>query len=178
MTLILGLPTTRFLNTLEIVAKEGRHLSYSWSKLFSQPIDVAWVASLEQDLSAAEQLETFVSRSGKMQDAMADKLLPRWLIALDEVPCSQIETLNCAERLGILNSTERWLEACSLRNRLEREYMTNPEKVVEDLALAKEYSLSLMESFNSVRQDSITRMGYKKEGLPEELALPGQDISE
>lgn len=156
--------------------REGREaLSYSWSKLFSQPIDVAWVASLEQNPSAAEQLEAFVSRFGRMQDTMADRLFPRWLIALAEAPGSQNETLNRAERLGILNSTDRWLEGRNLSNRLVHD---NQEKFVEDLALAKECSLMLMETFNCVRQDAMRRMGYDKEDLSEALALPGQDISE
>ena len=170
----LGLPVARFLHTLEIVAKEGKHLSYSWTSLFNQTIDVGWVVGLEQNPRCAEQLEAFVSRFGRMQDTMADKLFPRWLLALAEVPGSQIETLNRAERLGVLTSTERWLEVRNLRNRLVHEYMTEPAKFVEDLALAKEYSLMLMETFNRLRQDAITRMGHKKESLPEELTLPGQ----
>ena len=170
----LDLPVARFLDTLEIVAKEGRHLSYSWNSLFNQKIDGRWVASLEQNHSCAEQLEAVVSRFGRMQDTMADKLFPRWLLALAEAPGSQIETLNRAERLGVLTSTERWLEARNLRNRLVHEYMTNPAKFVEDLALAKEYSLMLIETFNRLRQDATTRMGLKKESLPEELTLPGQ----
>lgn len=170
----LGLPVARFLDTLEIVAKEGKHLSYSWSSLFNQTIDVQWVASLEQNHSCAEQMEAFVSRFGRMQDTMADKLFPRWLLALAEAPGSQIETLNRAERLGVLTSTERWLEARNLRNHLVHEYMTDPAKFVEDLALAREYSLMLMEAFNRLRQDAVTRMGHKKEILPEEMTLPGQ----
>lgn len=172
MMITLGLPVARFLHTLELVAKEGKHLSYSWNSLFNQTIDVEWVAGLERNPGCAEQLEAFVSRFGRMQDTMADKLFPRWLLALAEVPGSQIETLNRAERLGVLTSTERWLEMRNLRNRLVHEYMTDPAKFIEDLALAKEYSLMLMETFNRLRQDAMTRMGHKKESLPEELTLP------
>jgi len=174
MTSPLNLPVTRFLHTLEIVAKEGRHLTYSWNGLFLQIIDVEWVNNLEQNACCAEQMEAFVSRFGRMQDTMADKLLPRWLLALAETPGSQIETLNRAERLGVLTSTERWLEMRNLRNRLVHEYMTAPAKFAEDLILAKEYSLILIETYNRVRQDAITRMGHKKESLPEELSLPKQ----
>lgn len=71
-----------------------------------------------------------MSRFGRMQDTIADKLFPRWLLALAETPGSQIETLNRAERLGILNSTERWLEMRNLRNRLVHEYMTDSAKFV------------------------------------------------
>lgn len=170
----LNLPVARFLQTLEIVAKEGRHLSYSWTNLFQQAIDVEWVLRLELNPSCAEQLEAFVSRFGRMQDTMADKLFPRWLIALAEVPGSQIETLNRAERLGVLSSTERWLEMRNLRNRLVHEYMTEPAKFVEDLLLAKEYSLMLIETYNRLRQDAMTRMSHTKESLPPALPLPGQ----
>ena len=174
MTSNLNLPVARFLHTLEIVAKEGRHLTYSWNGLFNQIINVDWVDNLEQNADCAEQMEAFVSRFGRMQDTMADKLFPRWLLALAETPGSQIETLNRAERLGVLTSTERWLEMRNLRNRLVHEYMTDPAKFAQDLVLAKEYSLILIETFNRLRQDAITRMGHKKEKLPEELILPRQ----
>lgn len=167
-----GLPAERFLQTLEIVAREGKHLSYSWNSLFSQTIEAEWVRNLEQDPSRAERLEAFVSRFGRMQDTMADKLLPRWLLALAEVPGSQIETLNRAERLGVLASTEQWLEARNLRNRLVHEYITDPARFAEDLMLAREYSLMLLDTFNRLRQDAMTRMGHETEDVPEELALP------
>ncbi|BBP05757.1 hypothetical protein TPL01_32910 [Sulfuriferula plumbiphila] len=167
-----GLPIARFLQTLEIVARTGKHLSYSWNSLFSQPIDAAWVRNLEQDPGCAERLEAFVSRFGRMQDTMADKLFPRWLLALAETPGSQIETLNRAERLGVLSSTEQWLEARNLSNRLVHEYITEPEKFAEDLALAKEYSLLLLDTYNRLRQDAIERMGQEAESLPEALTLP------
>lgn len=44
-----GLPIERFLQTLEIVAREGKHLSYSLSSLFRQTIEAEWVRNLEQD---------------------------------------------------------------------------------------------------------------------------------
>jgi len=170
-----GLPMERFLQTLAIVAREGEHLSYSWRGLFRQTIDVAWVSHLEHAPDIAEQLEAFVSRFGRMQDTMADKLFPRWLLALAEMPGSQIETLNRAERLGVLASTERWLEARNLRNRLVHEYMTDPALFVVNLFLAKEYSVMLLDTFNRLREDAITRMGYENEVLPEALVLPPRD---
>lgn len=169
MTPIQGLPVERFLFTLAIVGKEGKHLAYSWNRLYSQAIDCEWAVALEQNPEAAEQLEAFVSRFGRMQDTMADKLLPRWLQALAEVPGSQIETLNRAERLGVLDSTEQWLEARNLRNRLVHEYLSDPARLVEDLALAKGYSAMLIDTFNSVRHDAMTRIGQKDDDLPEAL---------
>ena len=49
MNSTLDLPKARFLQTLEIVAKEGKHLSYSLTGLFSQKINLEWVIRLEQN---------------------------------------------------------------------------------------------------------------------------------
>jgi hypothetical protein len=78
------LPVDRFLATLAVVAKEAKHLEWSRSRLFRQTIDTAWVESLENRPELAEQLEAFVSRYGRLQDTIGDKLLPRWLLALAE----------------------------------------------------------------------------------------------
>lgn len=56
------LPVDRFLQTLEIVYREGLHLSYSWGRVYSQPIDTSWVKDLDTRPEIAEQLEAFVSR--------------------------------------------------------------------------------------------------------------------
>jgi hypothetical protein len=69
--------------------------------------------------------------------------LPRWLIVLADTPGSQIETLNRAERLGIIENVEHWLEARKLRNKLVYEYMENAVAFAEDLMLGKEYALIL-----------------------------------
>jgi len=52
------------------------------------------------------------------------------------------------------------------------EYITDTARFAEDLVLAREYSLMLLDTFNRLRLDAMTRMGLKTEGLPEELALP------
>ncbi len=166
------LPVDRFLRTLEVVAREGKHLVYSYGRLYSQPIDTAWVRDLEMHPELAERLEAFISRFGRLQDTMADKLLPRWLLALAETPGSQIETLNRAEKLGVLGAVEQWLEACKLRNRLVHEYMENAASFAGDLLLAKEYSQLLIDTFNQLRKFCITRMGINEETLPQPLALP------
>jgi len=45
MKLTTGLPVERFLQTLGIVAREGKQLSYSWKSLFAQTIDEAVLPS-------------------------------------------------------------------------------------------------------------------------------------
>ena len=162
-------PLGRFLATFEIVAREGRHLHYSWNRLFSEPIDASWVSGLENAPELAERLEAFISRFGRMQDTLGGKLLPRWLVALAEEPGSLIETLNRAERLGVLVSTEAWLEARQLRNRLVHEYMEQPDAFAEDLGLAQSHTLMLFSTFNSLRNYALERMRLAAETVPEAL---------
>lgn len=168
------LPIARFLETLEIVFREGVHLAYSWDRVFSQPIDAAWVQKLELDPPRAERLEAFVSRFGRMQDTIAGKLLPRWLQALAEVPGSQIEVLNRGERLGVVQDVEHWLEARNLRNRLIHEYADRAEDFAEDLNLAKEYTHVLLQTYNRVRDYAVERMGLQEGRLPDPLVLKAQ----
>lgn len=162
----------RFLATLEIVRREGEHLRFSWNRLFDQEIDSQWVEGLERDPERAERLEAFVSRFGRMQDTIATKLLPRWLVVLAEEPGSQIETLNRAERLGVLESSQRWLEARQLRNRLVHEYMETPNDFAADLAQARDLTALLMTTYNRTRRDVMERLDWQEAELPGELLFP------
>lgn len=102
-----------------------------------------------------------------MQDTLADKLLPRWLQALAEKPGSQIEVLNRAERLGVLDDVTAWLEARQLRNRLIHEYMTNSTAFAEDLQLAESYSRMLLDTVARIRGDAMQRLNIPASRLPE-----------
>ncbi|HSH47450.1 MAG TPA: hypothetical protein VK991_02550 [Halomonas sp.] len=166
------LPIGRFLWTLDIVEREGNHLLYSWSTLFgrSQQRDADWVAGLDENPEEAVRLEAFVSRFGRMQDTIADKLIPRWLQSLAERPGSQIENLNRAERLGVLSSTEQWLAARKLRNLLVHEYMEDSAAFAEALKAARQFSLLLVDTYNRLRDYAEQRMSVER--LPPALVLP------
>jgi len=163
------LPIDRFVETLKIVQKEGVHLSFSWHRLFSNEINEKWVHELDQQPELAERLEAFVSRFGRMQDTIADKLLPRWLQAQAESTGSQIEVLNRAERLGVVEGVENWLIALNLRNRLVHEYMEAPQAFADDLGLAKTYSLMLLGTYNQLREYAGIRMALNDDLLPPKL---------
>jgi len=163
------LPVGRFLHTLEIVRRKGRHLAFSRRRLFGEPISAEWVEGLEQHPELAERLEAFVSRFGRMQDTVADKLLPRWLQALAETPGTQIENLNRAERLGVVESTEQWLAARKLRNRMVHEYMDDPAAFASALLMADGFSGMLFGTYARVRAFAHQRMGIEPTALPPEL---------
>ena len=165
------LPVDRFLATLDIVSREGKHLYYSYGRLFSSDIDENWVKRLETDPELAERLEAFVSRFGRMQDTIADKLLPQWLLALAGWPGSQIEVLNRAEKLGVIENVEEWLQARKLRDVLVHEYMESESDFTENLLLAKRHCKMFGDCFNQVRTYVESRMDIKTHCLPDSILL-------
>ncbi|MEW6037349.1 MAG: hypothetical protein AB1648_03725 [Pseudomonadota bacterium] len=162
-------PLERFLATLDIVHRKARHLAWSHRRLFAQRIDLDWVDSLDTNPERAEQLEAFISRFGRLQDTIGDKLLPRWLLALAERPASQIESLNRAEKLGVIESVDRWLEARQLRNRLIHEYMTDSSDFLASLTLADNYSYLLLRTYENFRRDAVSRIGVPPNEVPPPL---------
>lgn len=122
----------RLLSLLEIVQREGSMLLKTDARLFKSNLDAAWVERLKDEEDLAERLEAFVSRFGRMQDTLGDKLLPSLLRSLAERPGSVLDNLNRAEKLDLLTSVVEWLDARNLRNKLIHEYMVN----AEDFALA------------------------------------------
>ncbi len=63
---------------LELACKEASHLRYSHRTLFAQPVDVDWVHQLAENQEMAEKVEAFVSRFGRLQDHIGEKLIPRF----------------------------------------------------------------------------------------------------
>lgn len=70
---------------------------------------------------------------------MAGKLFPRFLEAQAEPTGTQLETLQRMEKLGLVDSVERWLEARELRNRLVHEYVEHMVEFKESLELARSF---------------------------------------
>lgn len=107
---------------MRVVRKECRHLGGTDRRLFSEPFTEARAASLETDPDLAERVEAFVSRFGRLQDTLGDKLLPVLLQALGEKPKAVIDNLDRAERLGLIESADQWMTLRKLRNQMVHEY--------------------------------------------------------
>lgn len=108
---------------LDLALKEAAYLRYSQTTLFALPIDLAWVQSLGQKQELAEKLEAFVSRFGRLQDHLGEKLLPRLAALVGENSKTLLDTLAIAERAGWLSSADIFIAARKLRNALVHEYM-------------------------------------------------------
>jgi len=111
-----------------VTHKECQYLLETDQRLFTGPMTIDLVQKIEMDPLLAERLDAFVSRFGRLQDNLGDKLLPQLLDAMAEPVGAVIENLDRAEKLGWLSSSDTWLEMRKLRNQMVHEY-------IEDLAI-------------------------------------------
>jgi len=104
----------RFL--VRVADKQARHLTEPTERLFDSPFTPERAESLATNPDIAERTDAFVSRFGRLQDTLGDKLLPVLLSALGEKARAHIDNLDRAERLGLIPSTNQWMEIRKLRN--------------------------------------------------------------
>lgn len=121
---------------LRVTAREADYLARTAARVRAQRADLDWVASLPNNDDRSELLDAFVSRYGRLQDTLGDKLVPTMLKASLEQTGSQIDNLLRAEKLGWLASTEEWVALRAIRNRLVHEYVESPERLLEALQTA------------------------------------------
>jgi hypothetical protein len=92
------------------------------------PLTGAGLQSL--DAETVQDLDQFVLRFGKLQDAIGGRLLPAVLDYLQE-PYEQrpmLDKLNRLEQLGYLERAEDWPRLRAIRNQFAHEYPDEPEK--------------------------------------------------
>jgi hypothetical protein len=110
---------------LGLAQKEAKHLRYSQSTLLALTISLDWVQDLGNRPELAEKVGAFVSRFGRLQDHLGDKLLPRMAAQVGENSKTLLDTLSIAERMGLLVNADEFIAARKLRNALVHEYMNN-----------------------------------------------------
>ena len=131
---------------VRITEKEARYLERTVKRLRNLSIDLAWVESLENNDEHSEMLDAFVSRYGRLQDTLGDKLLPAILRLNLEKTGSQLDNLLRAEKLGWIESTQIWIELRELRNRLAHEYMESASDLLSALQQALQRAHQLVET--------------------------------
>lgn len=127
-------PKLRFL--ADTVLAESEHLQTTDGRLFIEAMTPERATSLRTDIDLAERTDAFVARFGRLQDTLADKLLPALLEWLAEPVGAAIDNLNKAERLGWIRSVEAWIEVRRLRNRMIHEYVRDPAELASALMAA------------------------------------------
>lgn len=121
---------------LELAQRELAHLEYTHRTLFASPIDLAWVQALPTREDLAEKIDAFVSRFGRLQDHIGERLVPRFARLLGEQGKSLLDVLAYAERMGWVEDADEFIGARKLRNLLVHEYMADAELFLEALQTA------------------------------------------
>lgn len=138
--------------SFDIASKEVRLLENSRSRLFENHlINADWIKRLENEPTLADMVESFAARYGRLQDNLGDKMLPRLFAWLGEKPAPFIDNLNRAERLGLIESSEAWMAARSLRNKLVHEYIDSPQEMADALNLANRMSGEMIGAYDSLK---------------------------
>ena len=116
-----------------VVRREAEYLAQTDGRLFGQVFDAERARTLPLTPELAERVDAFVARFGRLQDTLAEKLLPALLRQLAEPVRSAVENLDRAEKLGLLQSADDWLAMRRLRNRMIHEYVDDPGQLAEGL---------------------------------------------
>jgi archaellum component FlaD/FlaE len=141
---------------LELAKREMAHLAYTHSTLFSQTISLEWVKSLSEREDLSEKIVTFVSRFGRLQDHIGEKLIPRFATLLGESPKSLLDVLAYAEKVGWIDSTAKFVEARKLRKLLVHEYMVDAVLFLESLLAANNATPMLIDAVDKIEQQAKT----------------------
>ena len=141
---------------LDLARKEAAHLQYTQRTLFAQTIDANWVQQLEVRPELAEKVDAFVSRFGRLQDQIGEKLIPRFAALLGESPKSMLDALAYAEKMQWIDSAEAFIGARKLRNLLVHEYMTDVELFLQALLAAREASEMLFSAVVAIEAEAAS----------------------
>ena len=145
---------------LDLARKEAKHLNYSQSTLFALQIDLAWVQALGNRPDLAEKVEAFVSRFGRLQDQLGDKLLPRFASLVGENSKTLLDALSVAEKTELLDSADAFIAARKLRNALVHEYMHDAQTFLESLFEAQQACLMFFAVIEKAEAE-IVRLGVQ-----------------
>lgn len=141
-----------FARALEIAERDAHALEASWRGLNQMDLGVEQLDQLAPDTSLAIGIEAFAARFGRLQDHLGEKLIPRLLLLLGEVPGPLLDNLNRAERLGILENTLDWLAWRKRRNRLVHEYFQETAPFAQAIQQALHATPLLLKLPKAIRQ--------------------------
>lgn len=144
---------------VRVILKERRHLETTDGRLFDPPLTADRLALIESDPDLAERIDAFVSRFGRLQDTLGDKLLPALLGALGERAEPFIDNLDRGERLGWIASSDDWMAMRRLRNQMIHEYVEDPLVLQSALAAAHRYVPVLIAAVDRLA-DEVRRRGW------------------
>lgn len=117
--------------------RHTHHLNHALASIEGRlPLTGQQLGSLDDE--TVQDLDQFVLRFGRLQDAIGSRLLPLVLATLQEPfeDRPMIDKLNRLEKLGFLESSEQWQQLRAIRNRFSHDYPDDPDKNAALLNLA------------------------------------------
>lgn len=124
---------------VRVIAKEADYLMITDVRLFDPVFTLEQYHSLGTDVDLAERLDAFVSRFGRLQDSIGDKLLPALMAVAGESKAPAIDNLEKAEQFGWLDSVDDWLTMHRLRKQMVHEYIEDRSVLIDALNVAHEF---------------------------------------
>lgn len=149
---------------LELASKEAEHLAYTHRTLYAHEIDLPWVQLLSQRDDLSEKIDAFVSRFGRLQDHIGEKLIPRFAALVGENTKTMLDALAFAEKMGWLDDAEVFFGARKLRNLLVHEYLSDPALFLEALQAADQATHMLLRTVETVDRYAKT-IGLDQAGV-------------
>lgn len=150
----------RLSQLLALVEKEDYHLQGVRSRLAGsqcQVTEAQLARMLESDIGI-DRLESFGAKFARMQDTMADKLIPTVLQAAGEPVAAAIDNLARMERLQLLHSADEWLAMRTMRNQLVHEYVGNTEELAPAITKACQFAEQMHADFECIRRFVVQRL--------------------
>ena len=120
------------------------------------------------------ELDQFVLRFAKLQDAMGNHLFPSLLSYLQEPyeDRPMLDKLNRLEKLGFFYDVEKWQESRKTRNKFAHDYPDDPEKNAAQLNLATEAAAWLYSTLIRIEQKFQLNYSTIELGKPLTRNLP------
>lgn len=119
-----------FQRALALAEREAAALDAIWRK-FKAPPAPDKLVNLDPAADLAEKIDVLAARFARLQDHLGEKLLPRWLQLQGESVGTMLDTLNRAERLGLLSDALAWAAWRKLRNQLVHEYLQDSHALAQ-----------------------------------------------
>ncbi len=131
---------------VRVTTKESQLLQDTDARLFGAQFSEADAQRIQADPILAERLDAFASRFARLQDTMGDKLLPALLDAMAEQTGPAIDNLDKAEKLGLIDSTDAWMEMRRLRNQMVHEYIEDTAVLASALRIGHAFVPTLVKA--------------------------------
>ncbi|MCK5715908.1 MAG: hypothetical protein KAH77_00350 [Thiomargarita sp.] len=164
----MDIKSLKLLQSLDECHKHIKRVLYAYHKMsVLMPLDALKYEQLTD--KQVENIDQFIFRFSKLQDAMGERVFKSVLICLEENVKKKpfIDLLNRLEQLGALQSKEEWLSLRRLRNTFSHEYFDDSDVNALNINMVYTHTRQLYDIFIHIKKyinDEILILN-KREGF-------------